>query len=42
MAAGRCFEKPFGYELESAQSLQKRIMQYFREEQAYRIDHLLR
>lgn len=34
-------EKPFGYDLESAQSLQKRIMQYFREEQAYRIDHYL-
>ena len=34
-------EKPFGYDLQSAQSLQKRIGKYLREDQVYRIDHYL-
>jgi len=34
-------EKPFGYDLDSAQALQKRISQYLTEEQIYRIDHYL-
>jgi len=34
-------EKPFGYDLESAQALQKRISHYLTEEQIYRIDHYL-
>jgi glucose-6-phosphate 1-dehydrogenase len=34
-------EKPFGYDLESAQSLQRRISRYLSEEQIYRIDHYL-
>ena len=34
-------EKPFGFDLESAQALQKRINQYVTEEQVYRIDHYL-
>ncbi|MGR9117233.1 MAG: glucose-6-phosphate dehydrogenase [Gammaproteobacteria bacterium] len=34
-------EKPFGYDLESAQSLQKRISRFLAEEQVYRIDHYL-
>jgi len=34
-------EKPFGYDLDSAQALQKRISQYLNEEQIYRIDHYL-
>ena len=34
-------EKPFGYDLESAQSLQKRIGRFLAEEQVYRIDHYL-
>ncbi len=34
-------EKPFGYDLDSAQALQKRISQYLKEEQIYRIDHYL-
>lgn len=34
-------EKPFGYDLESSQALQKRIERYLREEQIYRIDHYL-
>lgn len=34
-------EKPFGYDLESAQALQKRISHYLHEEQIYRIDHYL-
>jgi glucose-6-phosphate 1-dehydrogenase len=34
-------EKPFGYDLESAQALQKRIAHYLTEEQIYRIDHYL-
>ncbi len=34
-------EKPFGYDLQSAQSLQKRIAKYLTEEQVYRIDHYL-
>ncbi len=34
-------EKPFGYDLESAQTLQARITRYLREEQLYRIDHYL-
>ncbi|MCF7986848.1 MAG: glucose-6-phosphate dehydrogenase [Methylovulum sp.] len=34
-------EKPFGYDLDSAQALQKRISHYLHEEQVYRIDHYL-
>jgi len=34
-------EKPFGYDLESAQSLQRSIGRHLREEQIYRIDHYL-
>jgi glucose-6-phosphate 1-dehydrogenase len=34
-------EKPFGYDLESANALQKRISRYVSEEQIYRIDHYL-
>lgn len=34
-------EKPFGYDLDSAQALQKRIGHYLNEEQIYRIDHYL-
>ncbi len=34
-------EKPFGYDLDSAQALQKRISHYVSEEQIYRIDHYL-
>lgn len=34
-------EKPFGYDLESAKSLNKGIQQYFKESQIYRIDHYL-
>lgn len=34
-------EKPFGYDLESANVLQKRIGRYLNEEQIYRIDHYL-
>jgi glucose-6-phosphate 1-dehydrogenase len=34
-------EKPFGYDLDSAEALQKRISHYLREEQIYRIDHYL-
>jgi glucose-6-phosphate 1-dehydrogenase len=34
-------EKPFGYNLESAQALQQRISRFLREEQIYRIDHYL-
>jgi len=34
-------EKPFGYDLQSAQSLQMRIGKYLREDQIYRIDHYL-
>lgn len=34
-------EKPFGYDLQSSQSLQKRINKYLREDQIYRIDHYL-
>ncbi|CAA9892730.1 Glucose-6-phosphate 1-dehydrogenase [Candidatus Methylobacter favarea] len=34
-------EKPFGYDLDSAQALQKRISQYLTEQQIYRIDHYL-
>ena len=34
-------EKPFGYDLDSAQALQKRISRYLTEEQIYRIDHYL-
>ncbi|MCK4840835.1 MAG: glucose-6-phosphate dehydrogenase [Methylococcales bacterium] len=34
-------EKPFGYDLPSARSLQKRIGKYLREDQIYRIDHYL-
>jgi glucose-6-phosphate 1-dehydrogenase len=34
-------EKPFGFDLESAVALQKRINHYVTEEQIYRIDHYL-
>lgn len=34
-------EKPIGYDLESAQALQKRIERHLKEEQIYRIDHYL-
>ncbi len=34
-------EKPFGYDLDSAEALQKRISHYLTEEQIYRIDHYL-
>ena len=34
-------EKPFGYDLKSAQALNKSIKQHFVEEQIYRIDHYL-
>ncbi|MDP2902087.1 MAG: glucose-6-phosphate dehydrogenase [Methylovulum sp.] len=34
-------EKPFGYDLDSAEALQKRISHYLDEEQVYRIDHYL-
>ncbi len=34
-------EKPFGYDLESAQALQERIARFLREDQLYRIDHYL-
>ena len=35
------FEKPFGYDLASAQDFIKRTGQYFSEEQLYRIDHYM-
>lgn len=34
-------EKPFGYDLQSAQSLQRCIGKFLREDQIYRIDHYL-
>ena len=34
-------EKPFGYDLESAQMLQRQLQCYLREDQIYRIDHYL-
>ena len=34
-------EKPIGYDLESAQALQKRLERHLSEEQIYRIDHYL-
>ena len=34
-------EKPFGYDLESAQALQTRLSRYLDERQIYRIDHYL-
>ncbi len=34
-------EKPFGYDLESARDLNRRIHRHFREDQIYRIDHYL-
>ncbi len=34
-------EKPFGYDLESAQQLQRRLVQHLDESQIYRIDHYL-
>ena len=34
-------EKPFGYDLESARSLNKSLNKYFDEEHTYRIDHYL-
>ena len=35
------FEKPYGHDLKSAQSLDAEIKKYLREEQIYRIDHFL-
>jgi glucose-6-phosphate 1-dehydrogenase len=35
------FEKPFGYDLSSAQILNRRVQQIFHEEYIYRIDHYL-
>jgi glucose-6-phosphate 1-dehydrogenase len=34
-------EKPFGYDLESARKLNRRVLRVFRERQVYRIDHYL-
>ncbi len=34
-------EKPFGRDLESARELNREVLQHFREEQVYRIDHYL-
>lgn len=34
-------EKPFGYDLNSARELNKKLLSYFTEEQIYRIDHYL-
>jgi glucose-6-phosphate 1-dehydrogenase len=34
-------EKPFGYDLESARELNRKVLSVFREEQVYRIDHYL-
>ncbi|HFD87712.1 MAG TPA: glucose-6-phosphate dehydrogenase, partial [Gammaproteobacteria bacterium] len=34
-------EKPFGYDLISAQNLQRRLARFLREDQIYRIDHYL-
>lgn len=34
-------EKPFGYDLHSAENLQRRLSRWLREEQIYRIDHYL-
>ncbi len=34
-------EKPFGYDLQSAQSLQRCVCKFLREDQIYRIDHYL-
>lgn len=34
-------EKPFGYDLDSAQELNKKLSKYFKEDQIYRIDHYL-
>lgn len=34
-------EKPFGYDLESAIDLSKKLQKYFKEDQIYRIDHYL-
>ncbi|MDB5163262.1 MAG: Glucose-6-phosphate 1-dehydrogenase [Candidatus Saccharibacteria bacterium] len=35
------FEKPFGYDLESAQDFLQRTAEYFSEEQIFRIDHYM-
>lgn len=35
------FEKPFGYDLESARDFLKRTARYFNEDQIYRIDHYM-
>ncbi|OGU76637.1 MAG: glucose-6-phosphate dehydrogenase [Ignavibacteria bacterium RBG_16_34_14] len=34
-------EKPFGYDIESAKELNKKLLKYFDENQIYRIDHYL-
>ena len=34
-------EKPFGYDLQSAQALNERVHRHFEEDQVYRIDHYL-
>lgn len=35
------FEKPFGYDLENAKNLQRKLNAYLKESQMYRIDHYL-
>ncbi|MEY3470880.1 MAG: hypothetical protein RLZZ223_230 [Candidatus Parcubacteria bacterium] len=35
------FEKPFGYNFDSAKSLNQKLLQNFREEEIYRVDHYL-
>ena len=35
------FEKPFGSDLSSAKALNQKVLQYFREEEIYRVDHYL-
>ncbi|NLZ95337.1 MAG: glucose-6-phosphate dehydrogenase [Bacteroidales bacterium] len=34
-------EKPFGHDLESAESLNKKLLEFFEDDQIYRIDHYL-
>ncbi len=35
------FEKPFGHDLKSAQELNRQLLEFFQEDQIYRIDHYL-
>ena len=35
------FEKPFGHDLKSSENLNKEIMNHFKEEEVYRVDHYL-